>query len=88
MEKIKRVNVEYLLSLLEHLWHTGVDYVDVNKKQGTEEGEDILGLSFCREYMNEDFRHAFDEFDEEEIAESSEENIEIRLSDDDLNQLI
>ncbi len=90
MERIRKINIEKLISLLDHLWNSGVDYVDISKKPDTEE-EDVLGISFCREYMDEDYKHLFEEFDESELSDDSsetEEKIEVKLSDDDLNQLI
>jgi len=88
MERIRKINIEKLIDLLTDLWDRGIDYVDISGRQEEGEGEDILGLSFCREYMDEKYQHLFDQIGEEEVTDKSENNIEVKLSDTDLNELI
>lgn len=92
MERIRKINIEGLINLLHDIWDRGVDYVDISGRQNEGEGEDILSLSFCKEYMDEEYRDRFEEIGEEEMGDNlpfkETENIEIKLSDEDLNNLI
>ncbi len=92
MDKIRKINITGLIQLLEILYDKGIDYIDISGKQMKTEGEDLLSISFAKDYMNEEFREHFEEFDEEEFSDApnfeGEERIEVKLTDDDLNQLI
>lgn len=91
MERIRKINIEGLMNLLGDMWDRGVDYVDISGRQNEGEGEDVLSLSFCREYMDEEYRHLFEEMGEEDPDNQpfkENNNIEIKLSDEDLNNLI
>jgi len=89
MDKIRKINIEGLIGLLDHLWNQGIDYIDISGKQMKTEGEDILSISFLKEYMNEEYRDNFEEFNDEDSPPfEGNEKIEIRLSDNDLNELI
>ena len=82
--RIKKVSIEMLMALLTNLYDKGVDYVDISNKSEDNDEEDTLGVSFCREYMNPELEDNFDEFEEEIL---SNEDIDVHLSDDDLNKL-
>ena len=51
--KIRKVPVLILLELLDDLYDKGVDYIDIHGK-ALSENEDALGVSFLREYMDEE----------------------------------
>jgi hypothetical protein len=56
-----------------------VDYVDII---GTlDDEQDSIGISFSKEYMAEEYMENFDNI-------PAKEQIDIKLSDDDLNQLL
>lgn len=68
--KIKKVSVEGLLSLMNFLYHRGVDYVDLHLKEDLDEEDkdttqDTLGVTFGREYMSESLRDMYDAIMEE-----------------------
>ncbi len=93
--KIKKVNIAILLDLLEELYDRGVDYVDVHGKALTED-QDVLGVSFSKDYMNPDCIENFDTFDGEDEDEPKGEKIKevkeikkkINLKDEDLDKLV
>jgi hypothetical protein len=89
---IKKVHLDSLIDILVELYDKGVDYVDiigVNDKI-----QDSIGISFSKEYMNTELRENFDNIPttNKKESNSSDENIKakinIKLSDDDLNQLL
>lgn len=90
---IKKVSVLVLLDLLEELYDRGVDFVDVHGKRLTED-QDILGVSFSKNYMDPECIENFDTFEEEgeeptERTESKEnKEIKISLNDEDIDKLI
>jgi hypothetical protein len=82
--RIKKVNVELLISLLADLYDKGIDYVDIyGESKSANEENDIIGFSFCKEYMNPEFVDNFDKFDNPD----GEEKKHISLSEEDLNDL-
>lgn len=86
--RIRMVHIESLIETLEDLYHRGVDFVDI---LGTiEDGEDTIGLSFCKSYMDEKFADNFENIMEDDFSEEEQSpaNIKVKLSDEDLNQLI
>jgi hypothetical protein len=89
---IKKVHLDSFIDILVELYDKGVDYVDiigVNDKV-----QDSIGISFSKEYMNTELRENFDNIPttNKKESNSSDENIKakinIKLSDDDLNQLL
>ena len=81
--QIRKVPIETVLNILGNLYHRGIDYVDFHGKIGEE--EDVLGISFSREYIDPDYVQHFDDF----IAESaSQDNIKVKLSDEDIDKLL
>lgn len=81
---LKKIPLELFLDALDELYALGVEYVDIVGTMGEE--QDTIGLMYCKEYMNQEFIDQFDEnidkFIEEEMIKK-----DIKLSDDDLNQL-
>lgn len=77
--KLKKIPVEVMIDVLVDLFDRGVDYIDIVGVPN--EQQDTLGITFCKEYMNEEYQDNFD---------SLETDIEINdhLSDEDLNELI
>ncbi len=87
---IKKVSIQVLLGLLEELYDRGVDYVDIHGKSLTAD-QDILGVSFSKNYMDPECIENFDTFEEEgeEPTENDEKKeIKISLKDEDLENLI
>jgi len=87
---IKKVSVLVLMDLLQELYDRGVDYVDVHGKSLTED-QDILGVSFSKNYMDPECIENFDTFEEEgEEPTETKENKEIKISlnDEDIDKLI
>jgi len=82
--RLKKIPLELFLDALDELYAMGVEYVDIVGTMGEE--QDTIGLMYCKEYMNQEFIDQFDEnidkFIEEEMIKK-----DIKLSDDDLNQL-
>lgn len=86
---IKKIHLDSLIDILVDLYDKGVDYVDIigvnNKIQ------DSIGISFSKEYMNIELRENFDDINtskEKHIDGDRKAKINIKLSDDDLNQLL
>jgi len=81
--RIRRVPVETLLDILHRLYDGGIDFVDFHGKIG--EDEDLLGISFREEYVDPEYADLYEELPKEELSEN---NIKVKLSDDDINQLM
>lgn len=80
--KIRKIHLQSLLQILSEIYDRGVDFVDIHGV--IEDGEDTIGITFCKSYMDEEFADSFDTFGEEQLPSS----IKVKLSDEDLNQLI
>lgn len=91
---IKKVSIVGLLAFLDNLYHKGVDYVDIYSRENENPDEgDILGISFTREYMNEEHVDNFDNFEPDDLMpedNDSPSSIDVnkKLSDNDLNDLV
>lgn len=84
--RIKKVHLDSFIQLLVDLYDKGIDYVDIIGVM--DDTQDMVGLSFCREYMSEGKRDDFDNVPIN-ITKKVNDEIQIRFSDDDdLNQLI
>ena len=77
--KIRKIHLNTFIDVLVDLYDRGVDYVDLLAHLNDD--EDIVGISFCKEYMSKDFAENFDKIPEKD-------NINKDLSEDDLNQLL
>jgi hypothetical protein len=81
--RIRKVAVNAFVDILVDLYNKGVDYVDIIGI--LDDVQDSVAISFSKEYMAEDMQSNFDEIGTKEIET---DEINIKLSDDDLNQLI
>jgi hypothetical protein len=81
--RIRKVAVNAFVDILVDLYNKGVDYVDIIGI--LDDVQDSVAISFSKEYMAEDMQTNFDEIGTKEIET---DEINIKLSDDDLNQLI
>ena len=81
--RIRKVAVNAFVDILVDLYTKGVDYVDIIGI--LDDVQDSVAISFSKEYMADDMQTNFDEIGTKEIET---DEINIKLSDDDLNQLI
>jgi hypothetical protein len=70
--KVNKIEIEQLIDMLIQVHKSGADYVDLVVRQG-DNNQDFLGILVSEEYLN---------FETEE----KEENI--KLTDDNINQLL
>jgi len=82
--RLRKIPLEMFLDALDELYAMGVEYVDIVGALGDE--QDTIGLMYCREYMNKEFLEEFDK-DADEFIQEQMIKKDIKLSDDDLNQL-
>ena len=83
--RIRKVPLESFIDILADLYDKGVNYVDiVGMLDDTQDG---IMISFSKEYMDEEFQENFDMIPTTKITKTDTE-ININLSDDDLNQLL
>ncbi len=77
---IKKVPLEEFLSILEMLYERGVDYIDLTFEKM--ENKDKIGIHYSDEYISKEFK-------EQNRSEESSNNssVEIKLSDEDLNNM-
>ena len=81
--RLKKIPLNLLIQALMEVYNTGVDYIYIIGKP--DEEQDTIGIAFCEEYLSKD-----EEGDDDHIVdfeELKEEIKNIKLSDDDLNQL-
>lgn len=87
--KIKKVQLGTFIDILADLYDSGVDYIDIIGV--LDEKQDTVGISFCKEYMAEDHIDNFDnisiEFAKEDTTDTNID-VNIKFSDDDINQLL
>ena len=84
--KIRKVPLLSLMNILSEIYDKGVDYVDIYG--ALRDGQDTINVVFCREYMNEEFIESFDDIGEDMREEQLPSNVNVKLSDEDLNQLL
>jgi hypothetical protein len=78
--RLRKIPLGVLIQALMDVYNTGVDYIDLIGKP--DEEQDTIGIAFCEEYMSKE------EGEEEETFDDLKEEIKnIKLSDEDLNQL-
>lgn len=89
MPKIRKVHLNTFIEILVELYNKGVDYIDI-MNVNSDETQDGVGISFCKEYMNKELLENFDRISDsatklkDEILEERKKD----LKDEDLNQLI
>ena len=81
--RIRRVEVNAFVDILVDLYNKGVNYVEIIGI--LDDVQDAVAISFSKEYMADNMQSNFDEIGTKEIET---DEINIKLSDDDLNQLI
>lgn len=82
LQRIKKVNLLALMNILVDLYDRGVNFVDIYGV--VEDGQDTIGISFSKSYMDEELSENFDNFNTEQMPSK----VEIKLSEKDLNDLI
>lgn len=84
----KRMSTEILLNIINKLYHSGVDYIDIHAKDND---DSAIGISFTEDYMDEEYMENFDALMQEDFSEEKQEptiRVNKPLTDDDLNQLM
>ena len=74
---LRKIPLSILLDHLTEIYNSGVDYVDILGVNGEE--QDRIGIAFNTSYMSPE---------EDTNLDQDESQINIKLSDEDLNQLI
>ena len=76
---IKKIPLDNFINILMELYNKGLDYVDI---QGvTDDSQDRLAISFTNEYMTPE---GVDNF----MGSPYIEEVDMKLTDEDLNQLL
>jgi len=76
---IKKIPLDNFINVLMELYNKGLDYVDI---QGvTDDYQDRLAISFTNEYMTPEGIQNF-------MGSSHVEEIDMKLTDEDLNRLL
>jgi hypothetical protein len=78
--KIEKIPLDKLIDTLVDLYNKGIDYIDIAGVPGKE--FDRMAIAFTRDYMTEQGKKNFGEFDLDLEIKSD------KLTDDDLNELI
>ena len=81
--KIRKVPIDVVLRILSNLFNDGVDFVDFHGRIGDE--EDQLGISFSKDYMDPEYAQQFEDMEENDM---SEDEIKVKLTDEDIDKLI
>ncbi len=84
--RLKKIPLEILLDVLTNLFDMGVDYIDIVGIAN--EVQDTISIVYSKEYMSKDLSEAMDEMIDEMLKDDEEQKTNIKLSDDDLNQMI
>ena len=82
--RIRKVQLSSFIEILTALYNKGVDYIDIMSVESEDEKQDGLGISFKKEYMNNEMKDAFEDMPTI-IAPTQNNN---KLTDNDLNQLL
>jgi hypothetical protein len=84
MEPLRKIPLEMLINILEDLYNGGADYVDISGDIDTNGvPRDTIKITVKPEYMSDP-----DTTDEDPQIEDDRLDGKIRLSDDDINELI
>jgi len=79
--RLKKIPLGVFIQALMDVYNGGVDFIDIIGTPGEE--QDTIGIAFSDEYMSKE------EEETPETEETKEEEIKnIKLSDEDLNQLL
>jgi len=77
--RFRKINLEFLINTLTHIYEAGADYVDIIGTQ--DDVQDTINIVVQEEYL----ANQEDELLEEELREDS---VPPKLSDEDINNLI
>ena len=77
--RLKKIPLGIFIQALLDIYNMGIEYADLIGVPGEE--QDTIGIAFSEEYMS-------DEMDEETFEDLKDKIKDIKLSDDDLNQLL
>lgn len=93
MLKLRKIPLEPLIQILQDLYESGADYIDVSGEQNGEEGaiKDLIQITVKPNYMNKldkDSHVEIDYTDDDDDDDDSPDTIIRKLSDDDINNLI
>ena len=80
---IKKVPVQAMLELLTYLYDKGADYVDISGII-EENKEHTLIISIEKEYMQEEYLDNYEDI----VHDETDSNVKLKLSDEDLNDLV
>lgn len=78
--RLKKIPLGVFIQALMDIYNGGVDYIDIIGTPGEE--QDTIGIAFTDEYMSKE------EDSPKEETKDEEEIKNIKLSDEDLNQLL
>lgn len=86
--KLRKIPLKIFIDNLINLYNGGVDFIDLVGKP--DEVQDIIGIMYSEEYMAKELREDFYEEDVQEPEQTPppSSEINIKLSDEDLNQLL
>jgi len=76
---VRKVNIEHLMEALQELYHVGVEHVDL-----CSDTDNAVILRFSKDYMHEEHKDNFENI----VVQNPESQINIKLSDDDLNNIV
>jgi hypothetical protein len=89
MEPLRKIPLEMLLQILQDLYDSGADYVDISGATDVNGApRDTIKITVRPEYMTNIDNDSDVAIEEEFDMDWSEEDIPSRLSDKDLNDLI
>ena len=80
--KLEKISLEMLINLLTDLYEQGVNYIDIIGVK--EDDKDTVGIAIHEEYMEE----GAPELDEKYFDGTYTDDVELNLTDDDINDLI
>jgi len=80
---VRKISITNLMDVLQELYNNGLDYIDLYGSSSNE--EDTLSIHFTKEYMDPQYMEDYENFVQEDF---SEEKINVKLTDEDLKDLI
>jgi len=81
----RRLRIEHVVDSLMEIYNMGVDYIDLYGILKENDGDEVV-LSFCKEYMNNEYKNDFEKIFQEAVEEDGQ--VTRKLTDDDINNLI
>ena len=85
--RLKKIPLEIFLKTLEELYLFGLDYIDIIGTPGEE--QDVIGIVYSLDYMSKELHDRVEDSLDEFIKDEEDQyKKDIKLSDDDINQII